>query len=288
LIIFIHGGAFLFGSKEDYLITRFCKDFARAGFATASINYSKINLEEGHLFSSKKVILEALEDARTAILYFRKKSRELNIDPNRIYIVGYSAGGIIANQLIFTDSEEAQNYYYDNNINYNLFETPINRLVAGVISISGAVMDYRDLDDKDTKNLKLMLIHGTNDLIVPIGKDKLFRILDKRQSISLPGLILETGRTSVNEKEQTQEQIKEKLTISPSLSVPPILFNWIRNLIFPKDICGSDCIYTGIRAKRNIIFYSVEEGPHSLMMKKNGSLNKTYDSIRKKIYKFID
>lgn len=39
LMIIIHGGAFIAGSKDDFIQQRMLKEFAKRGYVTASINY---------------------------------------------------------------------------------------------------------------------------------------------------------------------------------------------------------------------------------------------------------
>ncbi len=39
LLLWVHGGAFLAGSKDDVSITNLCKQFAKRGYVTASISY---------------------------------------------------------------------------------------------------------------------------------------------------------------------------------------------------------------------------------------------------------
>ncbi len=42
LIIMLHSGAFLLGNKRNHVISQYARDFSRAGFAVASINYNKM------------------------------------------------------------------------------------------------------------------------------------------------------------------------------------------------------------------------------------------------------
>lgn len=53
-----------------------------------------------------KVIPLSLEDGRTAIAYVRKHAAEYNIDPNRIGIMGFSAGGTVASSAAFNYTKE--------------------------------------------------------------------------------------------------------------------------------------------------------------------------------------
>ncbi|MGK7944867.1 MAG: alpha/beta hydrolase fold domain-containing protein [Microcystaceae cyanobacterium] len=80
LIIFIHGGGWLEGSKES------CpgKQVARSGYIMACINYR---------FSSEALFPAQIHDVKTAVRWLRKNALSYNINPDRIGAWGYSAGG---------------------------------------------------------------------------------------------------------------------------------------------------------------------------------------------------
>ncbi len=82
-VIHIHGGGWTQYGKylED------CAFLAEAGFCTVSINYR---------YAQDAVFPAQLEDALLALRWLRGRATELNIDPNRIYVWGISAGGHIA------------------------------------------------------------------------------------------------------------------------------------------------------------------------------------------------
>jgi len=80
LIVWVHGGAWLGGSKENAPSTRFLKH----GYAAASINY---RLSRHAIFPAQ------IEDCKAAIRFLRANTGKYNIDPNRIGVWGSSAGG---------------------------------------------------------------------------------------------------------------------------------------------------------------------------------------------------
>ena len=80
LIVWVHGGAWLAGSKENCPAVR----FLRQGYAAASINY---RLSQHAIFPAQ------IEDCKAAIRFLRAKAEKYNIDPNRIGVWGASAGG---------------------------------------------------------------------------------------------------------------------------------------------------------------------------------------------------
>ena len=82
LIIWIHGGGWQNGSKENCLPMR--QGYAKRGYAVASINYRLT----GHAKFPAQI-----EDCKAAIRWLRAHAEENGIDPNRFGAWGSSAGG---------------------------------------------------------------------------------------------------------------------------------------------------------------------------------------------------
>ena len=84
VVINIHGGGWNHGVKESQ--TGF-STFFKAGFAVANIEYR---------LTGQATAPAAIEDTRCALIYLIKNAKELNIDVNKIVIMGGSAGGHLA------------------------------------------------------------------------------------------------------------------------------------------------------------------------------------------------
>lgn len=84
VVINIHGGGWNHGVKESQ--TGF-STFFKAGFAVANIEYR---------LTGQSTAPAAVEDTRCALIYLIKNANELNIDVNKIVIMGGSAGGHLA------------------------------------------------------------------------------------------------------------------------------------------------------------------------------------------------
>jgi len=84
VVINIHGGGWNHGEKESQ--TGF-NTFFKAGFAVANIEYR---------LTPQATAPAAVEDTRCALIYLIKNAKALNIDVNRIVIMGGSAGGHLA------------------------------------------------------------------------------------------------------------------------------------------------------------------------------------------------
>jgi acetyl esterase/lipase len=93
LIIMIHGGAFMGGSKEMEDPT----EFLRSGFAVASLNY---RLSGVALFPAQ------IEDCKAAVRWLRVHAAQYGIDPDRFGAFGESAGGHLATMVGVTGNSK--------------------------------------------------------------------------------------------------------------------------------------------------------------------------------------
>lgn len=84
VVINIHGGGWNHGTKESQ--TGF-NTFFKMGYAVANIEYR---------LTGAATAPAAIEDARCALIYVIRNAKELNIDVNRIVVMGGSAGGHLA------------------------------------------------------------------------------------------------------------------------------------------------------------------------------------------------
>ncbi len=88
VIVYIHGGGFTSGAKEDGIPE--CVPFALGGYFVATIN---------HRLAPASKFPAAVHDCKAAVRFLRKNAESLGIDPNRIGVVGRSAGGYLALML---------------------------------------------------------------------------------------------------------------------------------------------------------------------------------------------
>jgi acetyl esterase/lipase len=84
VVINIHGGGWNHGTKESQ--TGF-STFFKMGFAVANVEYR---------LTPQATAPAAIEDVRCALLYLVKNAQDLNIDANKLVVMGSSAGGHLA------------------------------------------------------------------------------------------------------------------------------------------------------------------------------------------------
>ena len=81
MVVFVHGGSWENGSKEDYAFVG--QSFAQAGYVTAVINYRK---------APEHVYPDFVEDTAQAIAWSYNNAANFHADPQRFAVVGHSAG----------------------------------------------------------------------------------------------------------------------------------------------------------------------------------------------------
>ena len=86
-IVSIHGGGYVYGSKEIY--RRYGMDMARRGFAFVNFNYR---------LAPKWKFPTPLIDTNAVLQWVVQNAQRYHLDPDRIFLVGDSAGAQLASQ----------------------------------------------------------------------------------------------------------------------------------------------------------------------------------------------
>ncbi len=90
LVIFIHGGAFLYGDKADQVYLDSFPYILERGYAVASINYR---------LSGEAKFPALVQDAKAAVRWLRANAAKYKLDPERFAAWGSSAGGYLVAML---------------------------------------------------------------------------------------------------------------------------------------------------------------------------------------------
>ena len=179
VIIFIHGGSYIGGSKSEIDCIDFCEAFAKKGYVTASVNYRLATDPISFVLSQEEqylTVLKSVADVKAAIRYFRKdfsNGNNYNIDPNTIFVGGSSAGAVTAIHLGYIDlvtdlpttsspnGTSVQDLVnnmggLDGDAGNNGFSSD----VSGVISFAGGINNPSWIDTQDEP---LISVQGTSD-----------------------------------------------------------------------------------------------------------------------------
>jgi len=177
LLVFIHGGSWKSGNRSDYLV--YLTSFAEKGYMTATISYRLLR---------DSIYPAAVEDVTDAVEWLFKNGENFRYDPDRIVLVGGSAGAHLAMLASYGwRSSELQNYS----------ATSAHRIIA-VVDIYGPA----DLTTDYARNQRLvnafighsydekpdlyreaspvsylssscpptLILHGTSDTLVPVSQ----------------------------------------------------------------------------------------------------------------------
>jgi acetyl esterase/lipase len=92
-VVIIHGGGWMGGDKAQPREINIGTTLARAGYVCASANYM---MEEGKRWPTNVM------DCKNAVRFLRKNAEKYGVDPDRIGVIGGSAGGHLALMVAYT------------------------------------------------------------------------------------------------------------------------------------------------------------------------------------------
>lgn len=87
LLIYVHGGSFWSGDKDDVYESFLTLPLIEAGVAVASINYATLNLPDND------GVITSLNDIARCVQSIRESGESFNVDDDRVAYAGDSAGG---------------------------------------------------------------------------------------------------------------------------------------------------------------------------------------------------
>ena len=173
LLIFAHGGVYIEGDKNSITMVTLCEAFAKRGYVTASIRYRLTNLQSllspnsYDIFS--QTVVNSVSDMKSAIRYFRKdvtnNNNSYGINPDQIFVGGYSAGAVTAAHLSVIDEGEVPEefqVFFDKSggIEGNSGNPGFSSEVSGAILLAGAINTTGFLDVNDPP---IVSVHSSDD-----------------------------------------------------------------------------------------------------------------------------
>ena len=179
VIMVAHGGAFVNGSKNDSLIYVICTDLAKRGFVAVPFSYRLDNLT--NLLSPEdmteenivKAAIRGIQDGKAAVRYIRQTtdvSNPYKIDTSKIYMLGISAGGLIATHMAYLDDDDElpENWpqYLEDLDGWGgtYGNEAYSSHIDGVINAAGALGNPEFIDEDE---VPIVSFHSVYDPIVP-------------------------------------------------------------------------------------------------------------------------
>ena len=90
-LIFIHGGGWKGGKRQDYRV--YTTHFAKLGYVVATISYRLV---------PEAPYPACVQDAKNAVRWMRANAAQWHVDPDRIVVIGGSAGGHLSMMVGFS------------------------------------------------------------------------------------------------------------------------------------------------------------------------------------------
>jgi acetyl esterase/lipase len=191
VVVIIHGGAFRAGDKSMGL--REAAELARGGdYAAATINYR---------LSGEATWPAQIHDCKAAVRWVRANAAKYGLDPDRIGVMGASAGGHLAAMLgagggvaalegdvgphagtdsrvrcvvdQFGPSDLPAMADYPSRIDHNAPDSPESELIGGALpehkerARAASPITYVSRDDPP-----FLILHGTEDPLVPLNQSE--------------------------------------------------------------------------------------------------------------------
>ena len=191
-ILLFHGGGFTKGDKKtDDLTKALSIDLSRMGYIVFNVNYSLS--KEGNISAVKK----ACQDIENAVQYIQEHSEEYGVDKHHLALGGYSAGAILAKDLVYS----------------NRYQVNTNDIFA-VIDLAGGNLSFGSPDET---NPDCFIVHGIEDTTVPYSDALDFaNQLEQNQVVYELYAIEEIGHTLISEfdniRNKSAEFLYERLT----------------------------------------------------------------------------
>jgi acetyl esterase/lipase len=183
-VVLIHGGGWIAGDKNDMRFLQ--RELIARGIASVSVDY--------RLASDKVHYEDIMEDVSAAVNYCFYNHSDWNIRTDKFLIAGSSAGGHLALLYAYRYNTEGRvaavismsgptdftrEEWLNQNIDYyidglSLFQ--MSEKMIGADYVPGQPLDPRFVEASPrfyAKNIPTLLLHGTNDAIVPVTQSQL-------------------------------------------------------------------------------------------------------------------
>jgi acetyl esterase/lipase len=169
-IVHLFGGGFFVGNKNAGYIINDAKALGARGYTSVSANY---RLQQEGLWPAQ------IHDTKAAIRWTRANAEKIGVDPNRIVVAGYSAGGMLSLMAAGTNGKkefegEGGNAGVSSDVNACIGVYPLAsaQIATGLFAQGQATPENIAAASPTSYITKdfapTIFIHGTNDGTVPV------------------------------------------------------------------------------------------------------------------------
>ncbi len=161
-LLFVFGGAFIAGRRDDSLYTNYFNSLVAHEFVVVSISYrlglkGVKTLSKFNIAPLEKAIAMAVDDVYDATDWLIDHAGQLDIDTSRIILSGSSSGAITVLEADFNRR----------NGKPVAKKLPADFNYAGIVAFSGAIFSVDGRPKFEIPPAPVLLFHGTADKMVP-------------------------------------------------------------------------------------------------------------------------
>ncbi len=180
-VILVHGGAWVMGDRINN-VQPLLQPLSDAGFAWFTISYRLA----GDLVRNPLQIGAAESDVRRAVQFVKEHASEYRVNPDRIALIGLSAGGQLAAMAALSPDSGVQGvvaFYAPTDLaslakTSSLIPDNIRDAVQGTVFddiLMAGLKEFSPINHVTASAPPFLLIHGSDDNIVPFAQSERFR-----------------------------------------------------------------------------------------------------------------
>ena len=184
--IIVHGGAWVAGDRVNNVKPLF-EPLEKAGFAWFSISYRLAGDVTKNPIGMAMKLGAAQGDVRRAVAFVKEHAAEYRVDPNRIALIGESAGGQLAAMAglrpdadgavaavvaFYTPSDLAMLARTTALIPDNVRDAIKGKMIDNLLM--AGLGEFSPINAVSKSAPPFLLIHGTDDNVVPIAQSERF------------------------------------------------------------------------------------------------------------------
>lgn len=223
VILFIHGGSWIGGDKNEFNDAIAAIRTKLPGYAIFNMNY--------RLASSQNRFPSQVHDVQTAIHFIESKADEYGVNPDKICLVGASAGAHLALLQAYKNNHDRKIKAVvdlfgpaDLTDMYNNHPIPqearyILTNLLGKTPTSGAALYQQasPINFVNAQSVPTCIFHGTNDIVVPVAQSNALKakLLQNNVKVEMTSYALEGhgwyGKNLIDTYAKTIHFIKENV-----------------------------------------------------------------------------
>jgi acetyl esterase/lipase len=263
VLVYIHGGAWIFGDKEINTGRADLPELLSRGYVIATVNY---RLAPDYQFPS------SIEDVKCAVRYLRANAEKYNIDPNYIGAWGDSAGGHLVSLLALTNRsagfdvgqyleysssiQAVVDYFGPENLTdpnfYNIYSIALDGIFGSYENMIKASPTYYISNDSSKYSPPFLIFQGDKDIVVFQSQSQEFykKLIENNVTATLVmvngsghGFVSIGSQPNPSRSEVTKmvadffdKYIKIKITVTGTVSEIPYLLDYQYNVIYLQTI----------------------------------------------------